>query len=439
MTFPPLRRAATAITTTVLLATLAGCTFDQGSRASVDTEARSNSNTHTLSLRFIGEQRIAWRQEFGGTTVGGLSGIAYEPRSDSWVIVTDDRSAINPARFYTARLRYDARAFDSVYLTGVTFLKQADGSLYPNLTDYQSQNSGGEVPDFESIRFDPLDGSLWHTSEGDRKLGSNPFVRHVRRNGDYIATMPLPAMFRVPPPAATRGVRVPVYGTATPATAAPARSGMRDNMGFEGLSFAPDGQSYWVSVEGPLMQDGAEASPTEGGYSRITRFDRSGNMLAQYAYRLEPVPALPGPGKAAVNGISEILAVNEQQVLVLERAAVQAADGRYRNYIRLYQMDVRGATDVRDLAALADTSFTPASKRLVLDLDTLGLPQVDNVEGMAWGRKLANGHDTLLLMSDDNFNQSEVTQFLLFEASPDYPRLQWWKPWGKPATASDKK
>jgi hypothetical protein len=82
-------------------------------------------------------------------------------------------------------------------------------------------------------------------------------------------------------------------------------------------------------------------------------------------------------------------------------------------------MDVAGATDVSRLAALQGASYVPARKRLVLDFDTLPLPRIDNIEGLAWGARLANGHDTLVLVSDDNFNQAEVTQLLLFEVVPD--------------------
>jgi hypothetical protein len=37
---------------------------------------------------------------------------------------------------------------------------------------------------------------------------------------------------------------------------------------------------------------------------------------------------------------------------------------------------------------------------------------------MTWGPKLANGHDTLVLVSDNNFNAaSQITQVLAFEVS----------------------
>jgi hypothetical protein len=38
---------------------------------------------------------------------------------------------------------------------------------------------------------------------------------------------------------------------------------------------------------------------------------------------------------------------------------------------------------------------------------------------MTWGRRLANGNPSLVLVSDDNFHPSQVTQFLAFEALPE--------------------
>ena len=35
--------------------------------------------------------------------------------------------------------------------------------------------------------------------------------------------------------------------------------------------------------------------------------------------------------------------------------------------------------------------------------------------GMAWGPRLPNGNATLVMVSDDNFNASQVTLFLAFE------------------------
>ncbi|SDG78532.1 MULTISPECIES: esterase-like activity of phytase family protein [unclassified Duganella] len=346
-------------------------------------------------LRFIGEQRLPWHQQYQGTLVGGLSGIDYDAANDEWVMICDDRSQHNAARYYRARLEFDLHAFKSAQLTSVATLLQPDGSPYPSKEAYKP--GAGAVPDLEAMRVDPRDASIWYSSEGDVRLGLDPFVRHATRNGRYLATLPLPPMFTV---------------------SKEHKSGPRNNQAFEGISFTPDGNTLWVSLEGPMYQDGPEPDPEHGAPSRITHFTRDGKVLGQYVYPLDAIPAKPGPGMAADNGISEILAVSDSKLLVLERAGVQATDGSYRTFVRIYEVDTAGATDVQQLPTLKGATFTTLKKRLVLDLDSLGLPMIDNLEGIAFGPRLANGHASLMLVSDDNFNKSEVTQFLLFEVIP---------------------
>ena len=344
------------------------------------------------TLRPIGEQRIAYRQAYAGTQVGGLSGIDYDRKKDSWVIVSDDRSALQPARFYDARLRLGGNGFAGIDFTAVHYLRQDDGSTYPAF------GQGGTVLDLESIRVDPLDGTIWFTSEGDVRLGLDPVVRHARADGTALGELPLPPMFHIARDDDT--------------------SGARNNLNLEGLCFAPDGASLWLALEAPLVEDGPVPTPAAGALTRITQLDRAGRVLGQYAYPIDPIPAAPGAGKAAENGVSEILASGAHTLLVLERAAVQGDDGKYRNHVRIYEMDVRGATDVARLPALRGAAVTPARKRLVLDLNALALPLLDNIEGLAWGPPLPNGHATLVLVSDDNFSKTQVTQLLAFEVLP---------------------
>lgn len=343
-------------------------------------------------LRLIGEQRIALKQSFEGTTVGGLSGIDYDAASNSWVMESDDRSEINPARYYRASLHYDSEKFSAVTLNSVHFFTQPDGSRYPNLA-HAKLEQGEQVPDIETIRVDPQDGSLWYGSEGNRKVGLHPFVRHADRDGKYLATLPTPAMFNV----------------------SKNEVGSRNNMSFEALSFSSDGKSLWLGMEAALYQDGPLATPDNGSVVRITRLDRAGTVLGQYAYPIEPVASRPAPGREADNGVSEILAVNDHQVLVVERAGVANADGVYTNHVRIYAMETQGATDIQAIPALAGASYVPARKRLLLDLEKIGLPKVDNIEGISWGPRLANGRRSLVVISDDNFNPQQVTQILAFE------------------------
>lgn len=346
-------------------------------------------------LRLIGEQRLPWRQAFDGTMVGGLSGIDYDAVHGDWVLISDDRSDHNPARYYRAQLRYDDKAFTSLAVTSVVTLRQPDGTPYPSRK--QMAATGGIVSDLESLRVDPRDGSIWYTSEGDVDLGLDPFVRRAAPDGRYQSELPLPPLFTVDKAK---------------------RFGPRDNQTFEGFSFAPDGKTLWVSLEGPLYQDGPVPTTEAGAVNRITHFGRGGAVLGQYVYPLGALPAAPGKGKYADNGISEMLAISPTRLLTLERAGVENDAGVFHTYVRIHEIDTAGATDVSALPTLAGAAYRPVSKRLVLDLNAIGLPRVDNLEGMAFGPVLPNGHRSLVLVSDDNFSDKQVTQVLVFEVLP---------------------
>lgn len=376
------------------LITLA-CTLALGACAPFAPTKPSIPDLTVSGLRFIGEQRLPWRQQFQGTMVGGLSGIDYDAAHDEWVMISDDRSQFNPARYYRAKLAYDAQSFKSVQLTGVGIFLQPDGTTYPSREE--SKRSNGVVPDLETVRVDPRDGSIWYGSEGDVALSLDPFIRRAAPDGRYQYTLPLPPLFTV---------------------SKEHKSGPRNNQSFEGLSFTPDGRTLWVALEGPLYQDGPEPTPSQGAVNRITHFTRDGTVLGQYAYPLEAIPATPGKGKYADNGISEILSLSERRMLVMERSGVQADDGSYKDYVRIYEIDTDGATDVQHLPTLKDASYQLVKKRLVLDVGDLKLPIIDNLEGMAFGPRLANGHASLVLISDDNFSKTQVTQLLLFDVLP---------------------
>ncbi len=61
--------------------------------------------------------------------------------------------------------------------------------------------------------------------------------------------------------------------------------------------------------------------------------------------------------------------------------------------------------------------YTPVGKRLVLDLNGTDVTPIDNVEGITWGPKLENGNPTLILVSDNNFSETQVTQFIALEVA----------------------
>jgi len=353
------------------------------------------------SLRLIGQQILPRRAEFSATVVGGLSGIDYDAKTDSFFIISDDRTTTdspNAPRFYTARLSFDANSFSGLTFQSVVSFKQPDGTDYPKVPDLK-------VADPESIRIDPLNGNLVWASEGDRTLTStparviNPFIREITKAGQHVREYELPSIFAM----------------------SSSDVGPRGNLTLEGLAFLPDGKSLAAIMEGPLFQDSATPTLTTGAQSRITVFDRtSGKATAQYAYPIEKVQAAPVPAdQFTVNGATEILALSSTRFLVLERSFSVGVIG---NQVRLYEIDISKATNVLTAANLQGA--TAVTKRLVLDFETLKtqLGGIANLEGITFGPRLANGKRSLVVIADDNFpladSATDRNQVIVFEVQP---------------------
>jgi hypothetical protein len=345
-------------------------------------------------VRLLGE-RIIPPGMFDQTTVGGLSGLDRDPRTGGYVLISDDRSDLQPARFYTAAVDVSSHGLGDVTLTGTHPFLRPDGTTFPPLSA-NSGNDAGTTVDPEDIRVDPWTGDLAWSQEGerivtpDRTVLIDPSIQTAHRDGSFGRRLPTPAVERM----------------------SAENHGPRQNQVLEGLTFTGGGSLVVSSVEGALLQDGPEATPDHGTLSRITVQTRSGRLLAQYAYPQEPIFARPNPpGAFAVNGVAAILAVNPvdpSRYLVLERSFVTGVG----NKIRIYEVDVRGATNIAGDDSIAGADIKPVHKKLLADLADFPLSTVDNVEGMTWGPRLATGERTLLLVSDNNFSASQVTQVI---------------------------
>ncbi|MFB7512303.1 esterase-like activity of phytase family protein [Streptomyces sp. NPDC056144] len=342
-----------------------------------------------VQARLLGEKTVPHKLDFQGTTVGGLSGIDRNPCTGEYVFISDDRSYLQPARFYTAALDVDATGVHAVDFTGTHPFLQPDGTAYPSPTV-----GDGKAVDPEEIRVDPRGCDYWWGQEGDRpKTVGPPVVQPSIQyaspaTGAYLGQLGLPANYEI-----TMEERGP-----------------RRNQAIEALTFGAQGRVVTSAIEGPLLQDGPEPDVEKGAPVRVTQQARDGRVLGQYAYQLEKIFAVNDPDSpwGPDTGVPSILAFPDDanRYLVLERTWVAGAGYK----IRLFEATTRGATDVRAVDSLAGKTVTPMRKRLVVDFDTLGLSAVDNTEGMTWGPDLPSGERTLILVSDDNFAAEAITQ-----------------------------
>lgn len=345
-------------------------------------------------LKFLSEFDLPHRLQFQGTTVGGLSGIDYNKERDEYYLICDDRSDLNPARFYTMKIPLSVKGIDTVQLLGVTSFTAQNGKSFPNKTQDPLH-----VPDPEAMRYNPVSNTLVWSSEGerivrkDKLILEDPAIYLTNLQGQVTDTFPIPPNMHM-------------HRT---------ENGPRQNGVFEGLAFANNYNTLYVSVEEPIYEDGPRAGLDDTtGWVRIIKYDvPSRQPVAQYAYRIDPVVQEPiSRGAFIVNGIPDILAINDHQLLVTERSF---STGRLTCNIRVYLAELNGAENIAGVESLqSNPPKNPVQKTLLLNMDKLGR-WTDNVEGATFGPILPNGKRSLLFVSDDNFAPFERTQFFLFE------------------------
>jgi hypothetical protein len=347
-------------------------------------------------LKFLNSFVLPHDLQYKKTTVGGLSGIDWDPGSDTYYMICDDRSHRNPARFYTAKIKVSAKGIDTVILKKTVVLRQQDGSSYP-----EKAAMGSKTSDPESIRYNALNKSLLWTSEGERLTDSdrvliNPAINIVSLKGKYLDTIPLPENLKM-------------HSN---------ESGPRRNGVLEGSTFADNFRNLYICTEEPLYQDGPRADLIRNkAFVRVYKFDMQQKLnTAQYAYELEPIPFPVAKKDGSMNnGVPDILYLGKNRLLITERAF---SAGRKGANVKVFLADFNRAENIiGNPSLISKPSTAPVSKRLLLNMDDLGI-YIDNIEGATIGPLLPNGHQTLMFIADNNFKDYEQNQFLIFEVIP---------------------
>lgn len=361
-----------------------------------NTVKKADRLSVSSSLKLIDVYTIPHDFRFKETTVGGLSGIDYDAASNSFYTISDDRSDRQPARYYRFNVSWSAEKIDTVVFQELVSLLQPNGKTYPSIKE-----NGTLTPDPESIRYNPKTKELVWTSEGERLMNAkdsliqDPAIHFIHTSGKHIRTLSLPDGLKMQR----------------------TENGPRRNGVLEGASFSADYKKLYVSLEEPRFEDGTQAAlVANDAWVRIYAFNTDdGKNTAQYAYKLDPVAYAPYPaGSFMVNGIPDILYAGKDQLLIMERSF---STGRLACTIKIFSVDLRDAQDIKDIHSLKQRPpVKPLQKKLLLNLDDLGI-YTDNVEGMSFGPKLANGKRTLWMIADNNFSALEKTQLFLFEVN----------------------
>jgi hypothetical protein len=356
------------------------------------TVASDGGGAQTVGdVEFLGEVVVPTGTLFDGTEIGGLSSITYDAGRGVYYTLSDDqgdRPTEDPVRYYTVAIDLSDGMLDDgdVEFVDVTQLFESMKNPFP---------PGGLDPEGFTLG---REGFLFMSSEGNILSDPiiDPFIRRYNQNGRVTADLPIPDKY-IP-----NGVDW----------------GVRFNLAFESLNLTPNGRSLVTAGEGALFQDGPAATFTNGSLARILVYDvRQRAPTNEYVYQVAPW-AEPS-AIFGVNGIVEVLPIDDVgTMLVMERSFSVGGvlgDGT-GNVVVINEVSTQGASDVLGIDALYESgspiSFTPVSQREVFAFDDLGIP-IDNIEGMTFGPPLADGRQTLVIVSDNNFSATQFTQFIV--------------------------
>ena len=313
------------------------------------------------------------------STVGGLSGIAWDPDDRTLLAISDNRGDHGPVGWYEFALQLPVREQPGHWevLRQVPLLDRTGTPLAP------------EVTDLESIAL--LGTDLVISSEGTSE--GPPFVSLFDRSGRLLKDVKLPDYL------------FPGDG-----------QGVRSNLGTEAVATLPSGVVF-AGMENALIQDGPEADIETPSPTRLLRWDARGQR-SEFVYWTDPVVDFPeSPDQFRANGLVALLALDQRRLLALERSYTVG----FANDIRLYLVDLTTATDVSGEESLPEDARA-AEKRLLARLSDLNF-NLDNIEGMTWGPDFADGRRSLLMVSDDNFSAEQTTHLLVFAVSDEVAEI----------------
>src|SRR5215813_12466591 len=250
---------------------------------------------------------------YHGVELGGLSSLAWDPRSAAWVSAVDNHGT-DPARIWFFR-----NLAHPTVIRDPLVLRQPDGTAYD-----------GTNSDNEGLAVLP-DGNYLVSSE------TEPSIRIYGRDGVQKASLPVPARFAV-------------TGTTPEGQAT-------SNATLEGLTISRSGREIIAAMEGALSGDVSASGDATLHRFLVYDVDKHGTwqLTKQIGYRTD-----------TGNRIPEVQAYGQHSLLV-EEAAFSTTAG---NSVELYA--VKNIDKAPDVSNVANLSAAPArdvvSKQLVANL-----------------------------------------------------------------------
>lgn len=231
------------------------------------------------------------------------------------------------------------------------------------------------IDDPEGVAYDRADGTLWIADE------TGPEIWHVDpKRMASVGKVALP----------------PVYRT------------IEKNRGIEALAIGNDGLTLWTANEDVLPGD--EGS----GCVRLQRFSRASvtndwTASGQWAYRLtSPTQVVSAKKTKTRNGLAELCVASNGDLLALEREKVKVKKSLPQFRLRLFKVELDGATDVAALSSLASGEIKPVRKIQLCDMPTGNAMY----EAIGQGPRLQDGKDSYVLVSDGDKGCDEKVMVL---------------------------
>ena len=191
------------------------------------------------------------------------------------------------------------------------------------------------------------------------------------------------------------------------------RSGRSTNRGMEGLAISLDDATLFGLMQSPLLQDCQwvqQAKYPTGLNCRLWASPIRGEGSKELLYHLDD----------SANGLNEILAVTDDDFLVIERDGEAGESARFK---RIFLISTERASDISGIDRLPPMKLPdrvqPVSKTLLIDLlhpqwNLAGKTMPEKIEGLAFGPDLIDGRRTLLVTSDNDFEPSAASFIYVF-------------------------
>lgn len=326
------------------------------------------------SIQFL-DEFIIDNQPANYTDFGGISGID-KVNDSTYILVSDDQTE---PRLYRLEIHINNNKFSQVKLSAKQKLVVNSNYTY----------------DSESLRYNKKDQTYWISSEGNIKANQSGFIAKISNKNKVEQHI----TFKKP------------YQT----------NNSRHNGSFESLDV--DSTGFWFASELPLINDGKapgiikRSSPIRLAHYNLKE-KQVNKAFAVNLQKINKIPLLP----FATSGLTEILQLNATQFLGLERA-YSAGHKSKGNNVYLWLIDIKDATNVSKINSIKakKNKIAFAKKTLLFNFKSikkhLTQSTLDNLEGLCFGPRLTNGKQSILVISDNNFNNfaPQLNQLILLE------------------------